>query len=216
MLKDIGDHAVARQLQSEIARLRGGAEALANVAGNRSPLDTEGAHALKVGKMARKFDSEVTVSMNRAIDFMRSGTQDVQRRIQEKVNLTPDAFAAEIRAAFRTLDAKGKANLINALVKENRGPELAAIVKAPSVLTGISDQQRASYEQMIVATHAAEEMDELAKLTDVFDTTLAAQNTAGNFARNLTDPHNLAAIERGAAASEAAGTAFDQSLNEGA
>lgn len=212
MISDMKDHPVALQLQAEAKRLRSGAEALVNVAVNRNPAETDGAHALKVGKMSRTFDKEVTASLNRSGQILREGLQDIQRRIDEKIDLKPNAFAQEIRAAFRGLDGKAKASLINQLVKENRGPELAAIVKAPSILTGISDEQRAAYENMIVTTHAAAELNERAALEDVFSGAMAAERTASELSKSLSDPSKIAEVERGAAAAAAAGEAFTQSI----
>ena len=208
----MGDGATARQLQAEVNRLSRGAAALDSVNANRSPLDTEAAHAVKVAKMARKFDSEVTAVINRAGQVMRDGHQEVQRRIDEKVDLKPDNFAMEIRTRFFGLDASAKSELVNRLVKENRGPELAAIVKAPSVLTGISDEQRGLYEQAIISTHAAAELDDKTRIDDALKAVLAATGTAANFVKDLTDPNKLAKIEQGEAAAIAAGEAFNQSL----
>lgn len=206
------DHPVARQLQSEVNRLRTKAEALDNVRARRSPLDTPAAHALKVAKMARTFNSEITATVNRAGQIWAEGFKDVHRRIDEKANLKPDAFASEIRTAFRALNNKAQAALINQLVRENRGPEMAAIVRAPSVLTGISDEQKALYEKMLVETHARSEMDEAAGLEEVFSAVHSATNAAGMLVRDMTDPAKLAAIEGEAAAADAAGAAFQSSF----
>lgn len=212
MVRDMEGHPTARQLQAEVNRLRNGAEALDNVNGNRNPVDTDAAHAVKVANMARKFDREITAAMNRMGEITRGGVQDAQRRIDEKIDLRPNAFAQEIRSAFRALDSKGKAKLIGELVEQNRGPELAAIVKAPSVLTGISDEQRAVYEKMIVSKHAPAELDEQAGIESVFEQGFTAANVAISLVKSLTDPGKLAAIERRQAAANAAGEAFNQSL----
>lgn len=212
MLSDIGDHHTGRQLKAEVNRLQTGVAALNAVNMSRSPLDTEAAHALKVAKMARKLDTEITATLNRAAEHWGAGMKDAQRRIDEKISLTPDAFAGEIRNAFRGLTNKAKAELINNLVDQNRGPELAAIVKAPPVLTGISEDQRAAYEKAIVAKHASDELDELANMESVFGVVVAATSASGSFVRDLTNPHRIAEIERGDDAATAAGEAFNQSL----
>lgn len=212
MIVGMEDHAAARSLQGEVNRMRLGAEALDNVNANRSPLDTPAAHAMKVAKMARKFNSEVTDSINRAGQTWRDGYGGIQRRIGEKVDLKPHPLADEIRTVFRGLDAKGKAALVNKLVDENRGPELAAIVTAPSILTNITDEQKAAYEKGIIAKHAAAELEEEQKLEEVFQAVFHAQGAASSFVRSLTDPAKLAEIERGEAAAIAAGAAFDQSM----
>lgn len=212
MLGDMEGNAAARRIHAEANRLRAGADALDRAAANRNPLDTPEAHIKKIATMARKLDQEITASINRAGAAFHDGMQDVQRRIDEKVDLKPDAFAAEIRATFRTLSAEEKGKLVKNLVDGNRGPELAAIVKAPSVLTGISDERRAAYEASIVGKHAAAEVQERERLNDVFDALSTATRTAIQFVTSLTDPGRVAAIERGEAAASAAGEAFNQSL----
>jgi hypothetical protein len=212
MTKGIPDHPTARALQSEVNRLASGAAALDNARASRTPLDTPEAHALKVGKMSKAFDRSITGTIDRASAAFRAGLQDAQRRIDQKINLTPDAFAQEIRAAFRNMDGKAKANLINQLVEENRGPELAAIVKAPAILTGISEEQRAVYEKMIISRHAGDELDEIAHIEEVFSAVLTATDTAANLSKRFSDPVELAKIERADSAAKAASDAFEQSL----
>ncbi|MFC4593509.1 hypothetical protein ACFO3E_04805 [Sphingobium tyrosinilyticum] len=213
MTEGLGDqHPTARQLQAEANRLRLGAEALDRASANRSPLDTPEAHALKVAKMARKLDSEVKAYFNRSAQIWAAGRSDVQQRIDDKVNLRPDAFASEIRAAFRSLPVKKQGQLIQDLVDGNRGPELAAIVRAPSVLTGITDAQRQAYEQMIVAKHAAAEQDELAQVDEIYEAVSTMSRAAGDMARSFIDPGALSNIERADAAASEARSAFDQSF----
>jgi hypothetical protein len=212
MTMDLPDHKAALQMQAEVNRLKLRGEALDNVNRTRSPLDTPAAHALKVAKLARSFDKETTDALNRATRIWADAYKDTQTRIDDKVNLRPDAFAPEIRAAFRTLSSKAKADLITQLVKENRGPELAAIVKAPAVLTGITDEARAAYENMMLVTYAAPEVDELAKLEDLLSSVTAATRASSNMVKDLTDPRKLAEIESQAAAADQASAAFGQTI----
>lgn len=212
MVEDLPDHPTAKQMQGMVNRLRSATEALDNVAVNRNPLDTSDAHSLKVAKMARKLNVEITASLNQSLQIWSAGYNDIQRRIDGKVDLKPSAFAAEIRATFRGLKTEDKADLLKELVDGNRGPELAAIVHAPALVAGLSDKEKAAYEQAIVGRHAAAEVDEMQKLDGVYQGAMAAHRAATDFARQLENPSKVAAIERGAEASNAAGAAFDQSL----
>jgi len=207
-----GDNATARRFLAEVNRVHAGAAALDNVRANRSPLDTPEGHALKVGKLAKKFDNEVTAVINRSGEIWREGMRDVQRRIDEKIDLKPNAFAEEIRATFRTMSRKSKVELLGQLVKENRGPELAAIVKAPSILSGISDAERADYERAIISMHAPKELAEQTWLEELFDSVVAMATTSSGLVRDFMDPGELARIERADALATEAGEAFDQSL----
>jgi len=214
MTNNIGDHPVARQLKAEAERLQRGAEALDSVRRNRSPLDTKEAHTLKVAKAARKYEAEIEAARGRAHEIFGRGASEINGRIVEKVDLRPSAFAQEIRTAFRELDSQGKVKLINELVDGNRGPELAAIVDAPSVLTGISDQQRAMYRQAIISKHAADEVDEQEKLSEVFFASLDTAKAATGLVRRLVDPGELAHIEHVDAQAKEASAAFNESLQQ--
>jgi hypothetical protein len=214
MLRQLGeDHPAGRQMKGEVNRLRSAAEALHSLSVQRSPLDTPAAHALKVSKRAKAFDAEVTASLNRVLAAFGAGHTDAQRRIEEKINLRPDAFAQEIRAAFRSLDGKARSELIHELVEANRGPELAAIVKAPAILTGITEDQRQTYEKLIVSKHAPAELDEINHLHEALEAATAATRAAGTMVRELLDPARLSEIESAAAAADQATAAFDQSLS---
>jgi len=212
MIADLPNHPTAQQLQAEVNRLRLAAEALDNLNNSRSPLDTPAAHALKVGKRAKAFNSEVTASLNRAAQIWAHARTAAERRIEEKVNLKPDAFAEEIRSAFRSLDSKKQIKLLGEWVKENKGPEMAAIIKAPSFLSGISDEMKANFEKAIIGKHAGEEVEEISRLDDVFNAVHAANRTAGRFATEPSTTGPVAKIEREAAEADAADAAFNQSI----
>lgn len=212
MVRELGDNPAALRLQSEAKRLQEGTAALDNVNAHPSPLDTPDGHALKVARLAKKLDAQITDSINRAGDILRDGLSDAQRRIDEKVDLRPNAFASEIRAVFRGLSSTAKAAMINDLVVSNRGPELAAIVKAPLVLTGITEDRRETYERMILSKHASAELNEQAKLEEVHHAFMRAEQAASRFVQGLTDPKRVANIESNEARAIAASEGFERSL----
>lgn len=204
----------AQRIQAGINRLSRSAELLDNVMALRNPKETPAAHKLRVAESARKFDSEVLRFLNTYLVDYGRGREEIQRRIVEKVNLKPNEFAPEIRARFYSLNGEQRAEFINKLVDEGKGPELAAIVKAPSVLSGINDEQSAVYEKMIVSKHAAAELDELAALDEVFSAADAAQRAATEMAKELIDPATLSQIERQSAEADEAALAFNQAISE--
>lgn len=212
MIEPLPDHQTAKSIQGAINRLYRGAEALDAVARNRSPLDTPAAHALKVAKLAKRLDSEITSTLNTVGQTWGAGFNDAQRRIDEKVKLIPDPFASEIREVFRGLEPAKKGEFIQRLVNENRGPELAALIKAPTVLTGLGDREREGYEKAIYSRHAAAELDEQTALEEVFHTANVACKSAGEFVKALQDPGQIAQIEHEAAQADAAGDAFNQAM----
>jgi len=208
-----GDTPAIRKLQAEVNRLASSAGQLDTVHRNRSPLDTEAAHALKVAKLARQYGSRVTEALNRGLGEWAVSRAELEQRIVEKINLKPDPkFAAEIRSVFRTVDGTKRLEMLGQFVKENRGPELAAILEGPAFLTGISEEQKSAYRASMISTHAAAEQEELEALDEAAEGFQIANRTASNFAKELTDPGRLAKIERDANAAAEADLAFKQSL----
>lgn len=210
MVGDLGNNRSAVGMQGEVNRLRLRAEQLDNVAINRNPLDTEEAHAVKVARLARTLDKDITATINRAGDHFREGRQDLRRRIEEKVNYKPDKYEGVILSRFVTLSRKDQMSLISRLVGENRGSELAAILQAPFAATGLTDQERATLENSLFSAHAAGELEELEKLEGVFEAVTAATTATSGYVRDLTDPGKLAKIESQAANAEKATEAFNQ------
>lgn len=210
LTESMPDHDVPRKVQADMNGLRLKAEALDRVARTRSPLDTPAAHAMKVAKMARTFQAEANSVMNRAAKTLAHGVQDAYRRIEERVNLTPDAFAAEIRQAVRALPTQERTALVERFIHENRGPELAAILKAPLVLTGLSEAERAAYEKSLFETHAQAELAEVETLEGLWSSVTTVMRAADDMAREFTDPETIATIEADAAAAKEAEAAFNQ------
>jgi hypothetical protein len=168
---------------------------------------------VKIAKLARQYDREVTASINRAAAALGEGIEGAKRRVGEKVNLTPDdKYAVAIASRFGSLKHADKMSLISELIGGNRGPELAAIIMAPSSLTGLSAKQQKEFETAILSTHAGEEMKEQTDLHEAMETVLAATHAAGDLAKSLTDPGELARIESGVAAADAAGNAFSEAI----
>jgi hypothetical protein len=211
---DRPEHQVSRSMQGEINRLRMSAEALEKVSRSRSPLDTPAAHAIKVAKLARKLDAERVAAFQRLVKTWGEGREKLQHQIENKLNLKPDPeFANEIRTAFRALSNDEKAKFIEELVTDSkRGPEMAAILRAPSILTGISDEQKAAYELSFTTKHAGDLFDEQKYLDGAYENAIAAERATFDLVKAFTDPQQLAQIEREAAVSREAGEAFDRSL----
>lgn len=207
-----GDFAPARSIFAEVNRLRNAAEALDTLKANRSPLRTPEAHTKDIADKARKLHAETTASINRIAAAQRDGQRELRSRIEEKVKLKPNEFAPEIRTAFRALSRADQMTLLARLVDENRGPELAAIVNAPAVLTGLHNDEPAKFEQAIIAKHAADEFEAQQTLDEIVEAAFSATKAAGDFTKGLNDPGELARIERAHAAASESGIAFDQAL----
>lgn len=202
-------HAAWRALWAQVNHLSESATALHALHIARNPTENDAAHLKRVATAAAKFAKESEDALDRANRTMHSGVAEIEARIKAKVRLVPDAFATEIRAAYRAMSSQEKTATLTALVAQNRGPEVAAIVKAPSLLTGMPEEQRRNYEAAFISKNAPEEKREQEALMEAFETVLVSTRTAGEVARAYSDPAALAKITAAEFAAAAAAKAFD-------
>lgn len=201
-------HGSARGIHAEVQRLRDATGALVRMHTNANPLDSTAAHEKKVADSAKRLSGSVATANERIQEKLREGLRDIGARIDAKVNMKPNEFAAEIRSVFRSMTNTKQIELLGELVKENRGPELAAIIKAPSVLASISPEIQARFEDAMISTHAPQEFNEQSMLQEIFNDSLVVQDVAKETATAYIDPARLAQIERGEAAALAAADQF--------
>lgn len=210
-LPDSG-HAATRKIHAEVIRLQNGANALEKLYATRNPIDTPAAHEKRIATASRKYGEDVKASLGRLSTIVHDGLVDVEKRTSAKVNLVADGFAQEIRSAFRAMNNTQRVELLNELVESNRAPELAAIVKAPGILTGISDEMSTQYAGLIVSKHAPQEAAEQARLMTALEAAVTATKVGDQVAAAYSDPINLSQIERGEEQARAADAAFASAL----
>jgi hypothetical protein len=207
-------HDAWRALHGEVTRLASTAEALRNLHATRNPTETDAAHVKRVATAAAKFAKESEAALARANAHLQTGLATIAQRVKAKVRLVPDAYASEIRAAYRAMPEQEKLATLKELVDGNRGPEFAAIIKAPRTLTGLPEAQRKQYEDSFISTHAPEEMRAEEALMDAFEHALTSTRTAGEVARTYSNPAALAEITRAETAAAAAAKAFDITVSD--
>lgn len=206
-------HSHTRRLQAEIIRLRDGLQAIGELHANRNPTHTVDAHTKQVATAAKKFGTSIGLMSDRLHSVMREGLTELDGRINAKVRLVPDAYAAEIRDAYRRMDGTERANLLADLVKTNNGPALAAITRAPSILTGILPEHQERFNSAIISTHAPEEQTEKLALLEAFNAALACEPIARQTVANYSDPAKLAEIEKAEQAANAAAAKLESFSN---
>ena len=197
-----------RQLYLQLSHLSDGASALFNLARDRDPTITNGEHVKRVAKAADKYARETTAVINASIRHLNSGLEESDARIRAKTRLNPDAYAQETRAAFRAFSPTQQAATLSQLIAENRGPELAALVCVPGMLSGLTDKQRTDYEAAFIAKHALEEVELQSELRSAHEHVLVATKTGYQLAQEFVDPVVLAEIAKAENAANAAAAAF--------
>ncbi len=205
-------YSVRLALSQEAMKLHASTDALNSMHANPDPTITPAAHTKRVTAAATKLKDQIATMRQRVHQIVQERAVELDRQISAKVNLKPDGFASEIRAAFRTMAPGRQQQLLMELATKNRGPELAALIEAPGVLTGLSDDIRSRYREMIISTHAREEHAEMVDITSVFTEALDVLPVASLVANAFSDPVKLAEIARGEAAAEAAAAAFNNAV----
>jgi hypothetical protein len=206
-----GAQAYSAVLQ-ELNQLVEGATALENLRAARNPTETDAAHIKRVASAAQKYAKEVEAVFERANKAVSAGLGAIEARIRAKTQLVPDAYAAEVRALYRGMSNAEKVKLLGELLDEKRGPEFAAIIKAPRSLTGMPEAQRQQFEAAFIAKHAAEELIDQQGLREALDTANIAVETARQIATAYDNPSTLAEIARAEAAAAAASKTFDATV----
>jgi hypothetical protein len=202
-------HDAWRELWAQVNHLAETATALHNLHVTRNPTENDAAHLKRVATAAAKLKHVADDALDRSNRTRESGLAAIKARIAAKVRLVPDAYAAEIRAAYRAMSSAAQTTMLRELIEQNRGPEVAAIVKAPALLTGMSEQHRAQYEAAFIATNAPEEVTAQEALAFAHETALVSARTASEVAREYSDPAALAKITAAESAAAAAAKVFD-------
>jgi len=176
---------------------------------NPSPTLTPAANFKKVQEAAKRLDDARKATVAAASEIVGKGIRDIQAKIDAKVKLIPSDHAREIREVFRLTPIGERPKFLNDLAILNKGPELAAIIAVPAILTGITDEMQSQFRRLILETHAGSELAEQTELTEAMTEVLAATDVAQAFVTDIADPTRLADIE----AREAAATAAEAALN---
>jgi hypothetical protein len=206
-------HAASHQVHHHVTRLADAAEALHTLRLTRDPSQTDAAHTKKVCLAAERLNKDVTATLNGILKITGDGHANIDARINAKTKLNPDAYASEVRAVYRSKSATDQMQLLKEFVDQNRAAELAAIIKAPTSLTGMSEEHRQRWESAFIAKHAPEELAERALLEDAFSDATVSTRTAGELATAYSDPLKLAAIQKAEAVAAAAQQAFDAKVS---
>jgi hypothetical protein len=207
-------HAAWHQVHAHVVRLADASEALFNLRLTRNPSETDAAHTKRVCLAADRFNKDITVTLNHIIKVSGDGHASIDGRINAKTKLNPDSYAGEVRAVYRGLASQTeKTKLIGEFIEQNRAAELAAIIKAPTSLTGMIEEHRQRYEAAFIAKHASEELAEKAALEDAFSDAMVSTRTAGELADAYADPVKLAAIVKAEAVAAEAVKAFDAKVS---
>lgn len=211
--KPVHKNVAFTHLHGLATNLRNAVEAIGKLHDTPNPTETREAHIKRITVAAGQLSNKVKETQERINSVVQQGLKDIDQRIGSKVKLVPDGYAAEIRQAFRAMSHTERINLLGQLAQENRGVELAAIIKAPALLTGINPEMQSQFEEVIISKHASEEWEERNALMESFDTALVACGVGVNAATEYSYQGKAAFIAKQEDAANQANSAFAASLS---
>lgn len=207
-------HAAA--MLREAKRLENAVHSLADIYNRQSPTVTDAAHYKKVSLHAKRLDKEVKDAQERIMNLQVQAANDVEQRLTDRLNLVADQHGAELRAALRSMSNKERHNTIRQIMESGDGPSMAAITKAPAVLSGIPTDIQAKYSESYEKTHAADVFRERDQLFNTIADLATITGTAERAANGFLDPERLRSIEEGERVAGEAENAFQSALATGA
>jgi|GEM_PF-5662188 len=161
------------------------AEAFAGI--TRKPTETADAYQKRVEANAEKVTAR--------IESFAEGTRSVHGELRKKLIADADKaaglvaggpFDAEIRSAFKALGTDKQMSYLNQLKNKGDGAQLAAILDAPPILTGLTEKVRDEFRAGYVADKAPQVSEEIAALDDLVRVSETVARTAESLAADLT------------------------------
>ena len=160
------------------------------------PEVTPDAHFLRTKKLGDDWLRRSGEQAWRAMNFARAEIEAEQRALVSDLGLVESHRAGEIRALVRSLDEQGRQKVLSDAVASKDAQTIAAITEAPAYLSGMTQEQAATWRRQFELRHGADRVsriDALSKALDVIDRTLTE---AVVFQDRLHPQDRLAEIER--------------------
>ena len=171
------------------------AAALHKLHAARNPNDTDATHFKRVSSAAAKVLHQIGIADSRAKVAKQAALADIDRRRNLTLNLKANSYAAEVRAAFRQMSQQDRTKYLSTLIDSvENGPELAALLCAPPITTGITEVMREQFEKAYADKHAAQEMAQERFIEDTFSHSVVVLETARELVSEYTDAQKLADI----------------------
>ncbi|MGJ8588806.1 MAG: hypothetical protein ACSHXW_11680 [Yoonia sp.] len=199
----------------EMQRIQTAVQGLEAVIGNRNPADTDAVHIKKSHDAGARLAKAVEATKTRANELLSSHAERISTAMVERTGLRPAntlegiMAQSELRAVVRALPAEDRNGVLREAVKAKDANTLAALLTAPSLVTGIDPEfaghMREAYESAVVP----ELLDEMSQLIEGDQALQVVLRTADKAASETQDPVAVQAFIRAEAAAQEAKTAFD-------
>ena len=199
---------------SQVVRVQHGVDAIDELSRNRNPMETDAAHFKKVSLHAKNLKLKAEKAKRDIQDSMRQSVIKLEEETTAKTNLIEGKYSNEIRAAYRSMENSERAKAINQAIVEKDAPTVAAIVKAPAVLTGFTNDELTRYQTEYKNLVAPDYMGKLEGILDNEQLASTALNSAISASNEYIDNERYNEVERLEGLSLAAEGAFRESFND--
>jgi len=197
----------------ETQRLNQAASALANMHENKNPLETSAAHFKKISIHAKRLENEIYNTENRLPDIQIGLANDIDKRINEKLNLSEDKYGEEFRETLRNMETKKRYSAIQKVIESGDSKCMAAIAKAPPILSGIDQEMHSRYIENYQTRYAPELINERNQFLETITDLSSMISSTKKLANAFLDPERLQNIEQDEQSAIEAESNFNQAFS---
>ena len=202
-------HVHHRHLAAHATRLTAAVESLEKLIATPDPTETSAKHTQRVAEASRKLEARVAEIRDKIHDDARAGAETLTRRAEERAGLTESPYAAEVRAAVRSMTPKARDKALVQAMEDGDGATIATLTNAPAIASGLDAKHLTEVRERFVEKHAPQESEALADLMQTFGTVTGIASQVASAARAATDPAAIREIERAQEDAQKAREAFD-------
>lgn len=202
----------AQSLLAEQKRILNAVEAIDSMRRNPSSLETPAAHVLKLSKAAAKLQAESANIKHKLLQTYGQYSAELGVNMFDRLGIKENNYASEIRAMYRSLDNTERLKFIQDAVDNRDGATFAAVMLAPSPLTGIPRDMNQKLTDNFLMQAVPEMYQEQKDLQDAIDNVLTSADVAGSISNELQNPDAIRLIEQEVQKAQAAAEQFNSAL----
>jgi hypothetical protein len=144
----INDGQLSRTARQMTAKIEDATNVLAKLNDEPDPMASPLAIKMRVDKARAELIKVTTEASEGIAALIKTNRDNVQAQQLQIANLIPSAHQLEIRSIFRGLPTGDKLQVLGEAVERGDGQFVAALVTAPSFLSGLTDNQASQYKRM--------------------------------------------------------------------
>ncbi|HBG47232.1 MAG TPA: hypothetical protein DDW94_09630 [Deltaproteobacteria bacterium] len=154
-----------------------------------------GDHALNVGRAAARLQVLAEAAEAAITTKATSAGASFESSLREHSGLVNGPYAVEIRQRLQGMAPGEKVKVVQAMIESRDGSSLAAIIDAPSMLTGLSSEDIGKFREQYFQTAAPDIVKARDTYRDLNEHVQAAVKTSLTAASEYSDPVKLRALE---------------------